>query len=386
MAKNISILGSTGSIGTQTLDVVREIGGINVKAITANNNIELLEKQIREFKPDIAAVMNEEMAEKLKERVKDCGTKILSGIDGLIEAAVYKESDTVVTSVVGNIGIVPTFEAIKAGKNIALANKETLVSAGELIINAVKKYDVKLYPVDSEHSAIFQCLRGNEDNKIRRILLTASGGPFRGRKREELLNVRAEDALKHPNWSMGKKVTIDSASLMNKGLEVIEAKWLFGVDVEDIEVLIHPQSIVHSAVEYEDGAVIAQMGEPDMKVPIQYALTYPKRVKNSFPKIDFAQRNSLTFEKPDMDTFKCLSLAYRAIKTGGTMPTVMNGANEMAVAAFLENKIGFLDIADIIEKTMMSYNVKYDYTVEDLVEADKWARDFSNNLIMTKEN
>lgn len=386
MAKNISILGSTGSIGTQTLDVVREIGGINVKAITANNNIELLEKQIREFKPDIAAVMNEEMAEKLKERVKDCGTKILSGIDGLIEAAVYKESDTVVTSVVGNIGIVPTFEAIKAGKNIALANKETLVSAGELIINAVKKYGVKLYPVDSEHSAIFQCLRGNEDNKIRRILLTASGGPFRGRKSEELLNVRAEDALKHPNWSMGKKVTIDSASLMNKGLEVIEAKWLFGVDVEDIEVLIHPQSIVHSAVEYEDGAVIAQMGEPDMKVPIQYALTYPKRVKNSFPKIDFAQRNSLTFEKPDMDTFKCLSLAYRAIKTGGTMPTVMNGANEMAVAAFLENKIGFLDIADIIEKTMMSYNVKYDYTVEDLVEADKWARNFSNNLIMTKEN
>lgn len=386
MAKNISILGSTGSIGTQTLDVVREIGGINVKAITANNNIELLEKQIREFNPDIAAVMNEEMAEKLKERVKDCGTKILSGIDGLIEAAVYKESDTVVTSVVGNIGIVPTFEAIKAGKNIALANKETLVSAGKLIINAVKKYSVKLYPVDSEHSAIFQCLRGNEDNKIRRILLTASGGPFRGRKREELLNVRAEDALKHPNWSMGKKVTIDSASLMNKGLEVIEAKWLFGVDVEDIEVLIHPQSIVHSAVEYEDGAVIAQMGEPDMKVPIQYALTYPKRVKNSFPKIDFAQRNSLTFEKPDMDTFKCLSLAYRAIKTGGTMPTVMNGANEMAVAAFLENKIGFLDIADIIEKTMMSYNVKYDYAVEDLVEADKWARNFSNNLIMTKEN
>lgn len=386
MAKNISILGSTGSIGTQTLDVVREIGGINVKAITANNNIELLEKQIREFNPDIAAVMNEEMAEKLKERVKDCGTKILSGIDGLIEAAVYKESDTVVTSVVGNIGIVPTFEAIKAGKNIALANKETLVSAGELIINAVKKYGVKLYPVDSEHSAIFQCLRGNEDNKIRRILLTASGGPFRGRKREELLNVRAEDALKHPNWSMGKKVTIDSASLMNKGLEVIEAKWLFGVDVEDIEVLIHPQSIVHSAVEYEDGAVIAQMGEPDMKVPIQYALTYPKRVKNSFPKIDFAKRNSLTFEKPDMDTFKCLSLAYRAVKTGGTMPTVMNGANEMAVAAFLENKIGFLDIADIIEKTMMSYNVKYDYAVEDLVEADKWARNFSNNLIMTKEN
>lgn len=386
MAKNISILGSTGSIGTQTLDVVREIGGLNVKAITANNNIDLLEKQIREFKPDIAAVMDEENADKLKFRVKDCNTKVLSGIEGLIEAAVYEDSDTVVTSVVGNIGIVPTFEAIKAGKNIALANKETLVSAGELIINAVEKNNVKIYPVDSEHSAIFQCLRGNEENKIRRILLTASGGPFRGRTRDELLNVKAEDALKHPNWNMGKKVTIDSASLMNKGLEVIEAKWLFGVDVEDIEVLIHPQSIVHSAVEYEDGAVIAQMGEPDMKVPIQYALTYPKRVKNSFPKIDFSVRNSLTFEKPDMDTFKCLSLAYRAIKTGGTMPTVMNGANEIAVSAFLENKIGFLDIAEIIEKTMSSYTVKYDYTVDDLVDADKWARNFSNNIIMAKEN
>ncbi len=386
MAKNISILGSTGSIGTQTLDVVREIGGIGVKAITANKNIDLLEKQIREFKPDLAAVMDEEAADILRNRVKDCPVKILSGIEGLIEAAVYEKSDTVVTSVVGNIGIVPTFEAIKAGKDIALANKETLVSAGELIIKAVEKYGVKIYPVDSEHSAIFQCLRGNEGNKIRRILLTASGGPFRGRTRDELVNVRAEDALKHPNWNMGKKVTIDSASLMNKGLEVIEAKWLFGVGVDDIEVLIHPQSIVHSAVEYEDGAIIAQMGEPDMKVPIQYALTYPKRVKNSFPKIDFAKRNSLTFEKPDMDTFKCLSLAYRAIKTGGTLPTVMNGANEIAVSAFLENKIGFLDIADIIEKTMDSYTVKYDYTVEDLVDADKWARKFSDNLIKTKEN
>ena len=386
MAKNISILGSTGSIGTQTLDVVREIGGIGVKAITANKNIDLLEKQIREFKPDLAAVMDEEAADILRNRVKDCPVKILSGIEGLIEAAVYEKSDTVVTSVVGNIGIVPTFEAIKAGKDIALANKETLVSAGELIIKAVEKYGVKIYPVDSEHSAIFQCLRGNEGNKIRRILLTASGGPFRGRTRDELVNVRAEDALKHPNWNMGKKVTIDSASLMNKGLEVIEAKWLFGVGVDDIEVLIHPQSIVHSAVEYEDGAIIAQMGEPDMKVPIQYALTYPKRVKNSFPKIDFAKRNSLTFEKPDMDTFKCLSLAYRAIKTGGTLPTVMNGTNEIAVSAFLENKIGFLDIADIIEKTMDSYTVKYDYTVEDLVDADKWARKFSDNLIKTKEN
>lgn len=386
MAQNISILGSTGSIGTQTLDVVREIGGINVRAITANSSIEVLEKQIREFKPDIAAVMDEEKADILKKKVKDCSTKIMSGMEGLIEAAVYEKSDTIVTSVVGNIGIVPTFEAIKAGKDIALANKETLVSAGELIINAVKEYGVKIYPVDSEHSAIFQSLRGNDANRIRRILLTASGGPFRGRTRDELKNVKAADALKHPNWNMGRKVTIDSASLMNKGLEVIEAKWLFGVDVEDIEVLVHPQSIVHSAVEYEDGAVIAQLGEPDMRLPIQYALTYPKRVKNSFPKIDFAKRNSLTFEQPDMDTFKCLALAYRAIKRGGTMPTVMNGANEIAVAAFLKDEIGFLDIADIIEKTMESYTVKYDYSVEDLVAADKWAKDFSSGLIKIKEN
>lgn len=386
MVKNISILGSTGSIGTQTLEVVREIGGINVCAVTANSNIELLEKQIREFKPAIASVMNEEMAAVLKERIKDCDTKVLAGMEGLTAAAVYEKSDTVVTSVVGNVGIVPTFEAIKAGKDIALANKETLVSAGELIINAVNKHGVKIYPVDSEHSAIFQCLQGNERNKIRRILLTASGGPFRGRTREQLKNVRASEALKHPNWNMGRKVTIDSASLMNKGLEVIEAKWLFGVDVDDIEVLVHPQSIVHSAVEYEDGAVIAQLGEPDMRVPIQYALTYPKRVKNSFPKISFAERSSLTFEQPDTDTFKCLSLAYRAVKEGGTMPAAMNGANETAVEAFLNDKIGFLDIAYIIEKTMDAYTVKYDYSVEDLVEADKWAKDFSAALIKTKEN
>ncbi len=385
MAENISILGSTGSIGTQTLEVVREIGKINICALTANSNIELLEKQIREFKPQIAAVMDDKKAAILKQRVSDCNTKVLCGMEGLVEAAVFSGSDTVVTSVVGNIGIVPTFEAIKAGKNIALANKETLVSAGELIMDTVKKYGVKIYPVDSEHSAIFQSLQGNEGNKIRRILLTASGGPFRGKTREELIGVKAENALKHPNWSMGKKVTIDSSTLMNKGLEVIEAKWLFGVDVDDIEVLVHPQSIVHSAVEYEDGAVIAQMGEPDMRVPIQYALTYPKRVKNSFPKIDFSIRSSLTFEKPDTDTFKCLSLAYKAVKCGGTMPTVMNGANEIAVQAFLDGKTSFLSIADIIEKTMASYTVKYNYSVEDLVEADKWARAFSFRLIKNKE-
>ncbi|MEA4972581.1 MAG: 1-deoxy-D-xylulose-5-phosphate reductoisomerase [Candidatus Metalachnospira sp.] len=385
MAENISILGSTGSIGTQTLEVVREIGGINVCALTANVNIDVLEKQIREFEPKIAAVMDKEKAAILKQRVLDCTTKVLSGMEGVIEAAVCSESDTVVTSLVGNIGIIPTIEAIKAGKNIALANKETLVSAGELITDAVKKYGVKIYPVDSEHSAIFQSLQGNEGNKIRRILLTASGGPFRGKTRNDLIDVKAENALKHPNWNMGKKVTIDSSTLMNKGLEVIEAKWLFGVDVDDIEVLVHPQSIVHSAVEYEDGAVIAQMGEPDMRVPIQYALTYPKRIKNSFPKIDFSVRNSLTFEKPDIDTFKCLSLAYKAVKCGGTMPTVMNSANEIAVQAFLDGKTSFLSIADIIEKTMATYTVKYNYSVEDLIEADAWAREFSYRLIKNKE-
>lgn len=385
MAENISILGSTGSIGTQTLEVIKEIGGIHVCAITANKNIDLLEKQVAEFKPRLAVVMDKEQSAILKQRLAGSSTKILSGMDGLIEAAVCSEADTVVTSVVGNIGILPTFEAIKAGKNIALANKETLVSAGELIMDTVKKYGVQIYPVDSEHSAIFQSLQGNSQNKIRRILLTASGGPFRGKTREELTHAKAENALKHPNWTMGKKVTIDSSTLMNKGLEVIEAKWLFGVAVENIEVLIHPQSIVHSAVEYEDGAVIAQMGEPDMRVPIQYALTYPKRLRNSFPKIDFSERNSLTFEKPDTDTFRCLSLAYQAVKIGGTLPAVMNGANEIAVQAFLDGKISFLSIADIIEKTMDTYTVKYNYSVGDLIEADQWARDLSFRLINNKE-
>ena len=385
MFRNISILGSTGSIGTQTLEVVRDLKNIKVCAITAGENIELLEKQIREFMPTIAAVMDEEKAEILKSRVSDCPTKVLSGMDGIIEAAIYEKSDTVVTSLVGNIGILPAFEAIKAGKNIALANKETLVSAGEIIMRAVNKYGVKIFPVDSEHSAIFQSLQGNKDNKIRRIILTASGGPFRGRNISDLVSMKAEDALKHPNWSMGRKITIDSATLMNKGLEVIEAKWLFDVDIKDIEVVVHPQSIIHSAVEYEDGAIIAQMGEPDMKVPIQYALTYPKRVKNNYPKIDFSMRNSFTFEKPDVETFKCLGLAYRAVETGGSMPSVMNGANEIAVEAFLDNKIGFLDIANIIEKAMDSYTVKYNCSIEDILEADNWAREFSRNLIKLKE-
>jgi 1-deoxy-D-xylulose-5-phosphate reductoisomerase len=299
-------------------------------------------------------------------------------MDGLIAAATISSADTVVNSVVGNIGLRPTVAAIKAGKNIALANKETLVTSGELVMKLVKDNNVNMYPVDSEHSAIFQSLQGNDMNKIENIWLTASGGPFRGMT--DLSNVTLADALNHPNWSMGKKITIDSATMMNKGLEVIEAKWLFNVDLDKIKVVVHPQSIVHSMVEYEDGAIIAQMGVPDMKVPIQYALTYPKRVKNTFPKLSFFEHNNLTFEKPDLDVFTCLALAFEAIKTGGTMPAVLNAANEIAVAKFLDNRIGFNDIPRLIEKAMSAYTVKYDYSLEDVYEADSFAREYVNNL------
>lgn len=375
--RTISILGSTGSIGTQTLEVVEVLGDIQVGAISGNHNIKLLEEQARKFRPRLVSVMDEDNAKELKSRLADTDCKVVAGMDGLVEAATLVEADTVVTSIVGNVGLRPTFEAISAGKNIALANKETLVSAGQLVMDLAKKKGISIYPVDSEHSAIFQSLQGNKDNKIRRILLTASGGPFRGKTLDELKSVTAADALCHPNWSMGKKITIDSATLMNKGLEVMEAKWLFGVDTDQIEVLVHPQSIIHSAVEYEDGAIMAQLGEPDMRVPIQYALTYPKRVANPFPKIDFAKRAQLTFDHPDMDAFRCLALAYKALKIGGTMPTVLNGANEIAVAKFLSGKIGFLDIPALIEKTMEAYTVKENYTLEDLLEADAWARAYA---------
>lgn len=374
MAENISILGSTGSIGTQTLEVVREIGGIGVKALTAGKNIDMLEAQAREFKPELVCVMDKEKASELKNRLSGTGTEVLAGMEGLIAAAALPSADTVVNSVVGNIGLRPTVEAIKAGKDIALANKETLVTSGELIMRLIKENNVHMYPVDSEHSAIFQSLQGNDGNRIENIWLTASGGPFRGRS--DLSGVTLEDALHHPNWSMGKKITIDSATMMNKGLEVIEAKWLFNVDLDRIKVVVHPQSIVHSMVEYEDGAVIAQLGVPDMKVPIQYALTYPKRIKNSFPKLDFFERNTLTFEKPDMKVFRCLALAFEAIKTGGTMPAVLNAANEAAVAKFIDGRIGFTDIPLLIEKAMNAYTVKYDYTLDDVLEADAYARDF----------
>ncbi|WP_352400784.1 1-deoxy-D-xylulose-5-phosphate reductoisomerase [Anaerotignum sp.] len=378
--REISILGSTGSIGTQTLEVIENLKDIRVAGISANHNIDLLEKQARKFRPRFVAVMDDSNAKKLKERLSDVDIKVLKGMEGLIEVATIQSVDTVVTSVVGNVGLKPTFEAITAGKNIALANKETLVSAGQLVMDLAKKKNISIYPVDSEHSAIFQSLQGNEGSPIRRILLTASGGPFRGKKKAELAHTTVADALNHPNWSMGKKITIDSATLMNKGLEVMEARWLFDVPTDKIEVLIHPQSILHSAVEYEDGAIMAQMGEPDMKVPIQYALTYPKRVKSPYPKVDFLKRNSLTFQEPDLETFRCLALAYQALETGGTLPAVLNGANEIAVERFLNGKISFLQIPELIEQTMNAYTVKYEYTLEDLLEADKWARSFASNL------
>ena len=377
--KTISILGSTGSIGTQTLEVVKNLGSIRVAGLTGNENVKLMEKQYYAYRPSKIAMMNMGRALQLRERLAGEPVSVLWGMEGIIEVATMKEVDMVITSVVGNVGLEPTFEAIRHGKDIALANKETLVSAGKLVMDEIKKKKVTLYPIDSEHSAIFQCLQGNEHNAVRRIFLTASGGPFRGKTKQQLENVTVEDALKHPNWDMGKKITIDSATLMNKGLEVMEARWLFDVSPENIEVLVHPQSIIHSAVEYEDGAIIAQMGEPDMKIPIKYALTYPDRIKNSYPKIDFSQRSMMTFEKPDLETFCCLSLAFKALKIGGTMPAVLNSANEVAVRKFIEKKIGFLDIARLIEKTMNAYTVKENYTLEDLLAADRWARNFAEN-------
>ena len=379
--KKIAILGSTGSIGTQTLEIVRRQKDLQVTALAAGSNIALLERQIREFQPKIAVLWDEEKAKELKVKTADLNVNVLSGMDGLLAAAAESESEILVTAIVGMLGIRPTIAAISEGKTIALANKETLVTAGHLIMPLAKERRVPILPVDSEHSAIFQSLQGEGNNPVHKIILTASGGPFRGRTAEELTQIRVEDALKHPNWAMGKKITVDSSTLINKGLEVMEAKWLFDVETEQIEVLVHPQSIIHSAVEYEDGAVIAQMGEPDMRVPIQYALTYPRRLKNSFPKIDFFARNTLTFEKPDRETFRCLALAYQALETGGTLPAVLNGANEVAVARFLEGEISFLQIPLLIENVMDAYTVKYEYTLEDLLEADAWARACASKFV-----
>lgn len=372
MTNKISILGSTGSIGSQTLEVVDDLN-IEVCGLSANKNIDLLEKQIKIYKPKKVAVNDEKSAYMLKQRLGN-RVDIVCGMDGLIEVATMPQIDTVLTSVVGNIGLIPTLKAIQAKKNIALANKETLVTAGKLVMEESKKYGVNIYPVDSEHSAIFQALQGNQNNKIYKIHLTASGGPFRNKSSDDLKHVTIEDALKHPNWSMGKKITIDSATMMNKGLEVIEAKWLFDVELDKINVIIHPQSIIHSMVEYEDGAIIAQLGQADMRIPIQYALTYPDRLENDFPRLDFFKMSKLEFEKPDLEKFKCLQLAYDAIKIGGTMPAVLNSANEMAVQLFLNQKIKFLDIPRLIESAMNAYTVKYDYTLDDLKQADIYAR------------
>ena len=369
--KKIALLGSTGSIGTQTLDVVRNQGDIQVTAMAAGSNIALLEKQIREFHPSIAAVWDEKKALELKAKVADLPLKVVSGMDGLLEVATEKEAQIVVTAVVGMIGIRPTIAAMEAGKDIALANKETLVTAGHIIMPLAEKLGVKILPVDSEHSAIFQSLNGEHGNKIHKILLTASGGPFRGRTREQMASVQVEDALKHPNWSMGRKITIDSSTMVNKGLEVMEAHWLFDVEMDQVQVVVQPQSIIHSMVEYEDGAVIAQLGTPDMRLPIQYALYYPERRYLPGDRLDFWKLSQITFEKPDLESFHGLALAYEAGRRGGSLPTVFNAANEYAVAKFLNREISYLEITDMIQKAMEHHKVIDDPTVEQILETER---------------
>lgn len=379
--KNLAILGSTGSIGTQALEVVDSSNDINIVALSANNSVELFAQQIRKYKPEIACLMNEARLGELKSLLDGVEVRLVGGMEGLIEIAEYEKSDMLLTSVVGNVGLLPTVAAIKKGKKILLANKETLVTAGELIMPLAKEYNVDILPVDSEHSAIFQCLQGNSYSKIKKILLTASGGPFFGKTAKDLENITKADALKHPNWSMGAKITIDSATLMNKGLEIIEAKWLFGVDVEDIEVLVHRQSIVHSAVEYCDNSVIAQLGVPDMKLPISYAINYPERTECITPELDMFSCGPLTFDKPDMEIFRCLGLAIEAVKRGGLVPTVMNAANEVAVELFLNDKIGFADIARLVENTMNGLEICDSISVESIVKYDGLAREYCRALV-----
>lgn len=373
--KKIAILGSTGSIGTQTLAVVRAQGDLQVTAMAAGHNIDLFEQQIREFLPKNVAVWEEKDALDLKARVADLGVKVHYGMDGLIEIAADPDSEILVTAIVGMLGLRPTIAAIQSGKNIALANKETLVTAGHLIMPMAKEYDVQILPVDSEHSAIFQSLNGERANKIEKILLTASGGPFRGKTKAELEQVTLEDALKHPNWAMGKKITVDSATLVNKGLEVMEAKWLFGVELDQIQVVVQPQSIIHSMVQYEDGSIIAQLGTPDMRLPIQYALYYPKRRPLDDKRLDFAKLGSITFEEPDTDTFRGLPLAYEAMTKGGNMPTVFNVANEAAVALFLQKKISYLQITQIIEECMNHSTFVAAPNVEQILETEAQVRE-----------
>lgn len=381
--KNIAVLGSTGSIGTQTLEIVRANDDLNVVSLAAGSNIEMLEKQIREFKPQVVCVYNEKKAEELKIKVSDTDVKIVTGMDGLIETAVIKTADIVLTAVVGMIGIRPTIAAIKAGKDIALANKETLVTAGHIIIPLAKEYGIRILPVDSEHSAIFQSLQGNKKSQLSKILLTASGGPFRNTPKEDLKNVTVKDALKHPNWSMGRKITIDSATMVNKGLEVIEAKWLFDVDIDNIEVVVQPQSLIHSMVEYVDGGIMAQLGTPDMKLPIQYALFYPDRRTLDGKRVNFFDIANITFFKPDRDKFKGFDLAFKAGKTGGSLPTIYNAANELAVSKFLNEEIRFLDIPELIETAMNNHKVIDNPSLEQILESEKETYE-SVNIALSK--
>lgn len=378
--KKIAILGSTGSIGTQTAEVVSHIGELSVSALAANRNTKLLEEQIRRFHPSLCAVYDETAYRDLEIRVADTDTKIVCGMEGLLEAAVLPETDIVVTSMMGSVGLRPTLAAIHAGKTIALANKETLVTAGQLVMREAERYRVPILPVDSEHSAIFQCLEGNR-SYLQKILLTASGGPFFGKTREELAHVTAADALKHPNWNMGNKITIDSATLMNKGLEVLEAKWLFGVELTQIEVLIHRQSVIHSMVQFRDHSILAQLGTADMKLPIQLALTYPERIPSLAEEVDFTKWNRLTFDQPDTETFRCLRLAYQAGTEGGTMPCVLNGANEIAAEAFLTGNLSFLEIPQLVEAVMNDHKAVSEPSLEDIFEADEWAREEARSYL-----
>jgi len=374
MTRNLIILGSTGSIGTQALEVC-ENTGIKVVGLAAAENIDKLEIQARKFRPEIVAVMNPERGKELKIRLKDTGIKVVWGKEGMTELVTFPEADTVLTSVVGIAGLVPTIEAIEARKNIALANKETLVTAGELVMEAAKRNNISILPVDSEHMAIFQCLAGNRKEDINKILLTASGGPFRGYTEEMLNDVTVEEALKHPNWNMGRKITVDSATMMNKGFEIIEARWLFDIELSRIEVLVHPQSIIHSMVSYKDGSIMAQLGASDMRIPIQLALTWPERLDNNYGKVDFTEVGQLTFEKPDLKVFRCLEYAIRAANIGGSMPAVLNAANEIAVSLFLNGEISFRAIMDMVEWVMENHRVHINPSLNDIIEVDRLARE-----------
>jgi 1-deoxy-D-xylulose-5-phosphate reductoisomerase len=383
MTKKISILGSTGSVGVQSVEVARHLG-LKILGLTSNTNIDLLERQAREFKPKIVAVRDENLAYELSRRLEDLDIEVCFGTDGITKVATIDDVDTVVVSVVGSAGLLPTLGAIRMGKRIALANKETLVMAGSIVMSEAAKYNAEIIPVDSEHSAIFQCLMGNDGKGISKIILTASGGAFRGRSKRELTNVTLAEALNHPNWKMGSKITIDSATLMNKGLEVIEARWLFDVAFEQIQVVIHPQSVIHSAVEYIDGSVIAQLGSTDMRLPIHFAFTYPNRATSSITKLNLLETGMLTFDPPDLDTFSCLRLAFEAARTGGTMPAVLNAANEIAVSLFLNEKIGFLDIPRLVEGVMGKHTVITDPTLNEILNSDCWAREMAEEIASSR--